>query len=176
MVTFLMMSAKLATLAFLKIKLFWNRSYDVIISVHDVTNKILSCYSNYIGDVVMWPKFGNYSISISIREVIITFKDFYSWFKFSNLRLALGMVLKFYISVPKRLKLKVIKFLFLGLILTFVEVTGEKLVEGGLNSRLISRFCLSISFFSQFFFNSRIYGRLVRFLISSRYEMKSNIN
>ena len=44
---------------------------------------------------------------------------------FDNLELALGMVLKFYTSVAKRLKLKVKKFL--GLIPTFVEVTGKKL-------------------------------------------------
>ena len=65
-----MMSAKMATLGLLKIKVFWNKGYDVIISVHDVTNKILSRDSNYIIDVVMWPKFGN--CSICIREVIIT--------------------------------------------------------------------------------------------------------
>ena len=70
MVTILMMSAKMATLGLLKIKVFWNKGYDVIISVHDVTNKILSRDSNYIIDVVMWPKFGN--SSICIREVIIT--------------------------------------------------------------------------------------------------------
>ena len=29
------MSAKLATLGLLKIKLFWNKGYNVIISVHD---------------------------------------------------------------------------------------------------------------------------------------------
>ena len=44
-----------------------------------------------------------------------------SWFKFNNLGLALGMVLKFYISVAKGLKLKVRKFL--RLITMFVEVT-----------------------------------------------------
>ena len=38
------------------------------------------------------------------------------------------MVLNFYTSLKKQLKLKVRKFL--GLILTTVEVTGEKLVEG----------------------------------------------
>ena len=70
MVTILMMSAKMATLGLLKTKVFWNKGYDVIISVHDVTNKILSRDSNYIVDVVMWPKFGN--SSISMREVIIT--------------------------------------------------------------------------------------------------------
>ena len=43
--------------------------------------------------------------------------------------LALGINLKFYIGLSKGLKLKVRKFL--GLILTFVEVTVEKLVRGG---------------------------------------------
>ena len=43
--------------------------------------------------------------------------------------LALGINLKFYISLSKGLKLKVRKFL--GLILTLVEVTVEKLVRGG---------------------------------------------
>ena len=60
----------MAALGLLKVKVFWNKGYDVIISVHDVTNKILSRDSNYIIDVVMWPKFGN--SSISMREVIIT--------------------------------------------------------------------------------------------------------
>ena len=46
------MSAKMAGPGFLKIKVFWNKSYDVIISVYDVTNKILSRDSNYIADVV----------------------------------------------------------------------------------------------------------------------------
>ena len=64
------MSAKIATSGLRKIKVFWKKGYDVIISVNDVTNKILSRDSNYIVDVVMWPKFGN--SSISMREVIIT--------------------------------------------------------------------------------------------------------
>ena len=42
--------------------------------------------------------------------------------------LALGMALKFYISMAKGLKLKLGKFY--GLISTFVEVTGGKLVGG----------------------------------------------
>ena len=53
MVTILMMSAKSATLGFRKIKALKIKGYDVIISVHEVTNKILSCDSNYIVDVVM---------------------------------------------------------------------------------------------------------------------------
>ena len=46
------MPAKLAVLDF-KIKVFQNKFYDVIISVHDITNKILSCGSNYIDNVVI---------------------------------------------------------------------------------------------------------------------------
>ena len=70
LVIVLMMSAKMATPGLLKITVFWNKGYDVIISVDDVTNKILSRDSNYIVDVFMWPKFGN--SSISMREVITT--------------------------------------------------------------------------------------------------------
>ena len=65
-----MMSAKLATPGLFKIKTFWNKGYDVIILDYDVNNKILSRDSNYIVDVVMWPKIGN--SSISIWEVITT--------------------------------------------------------------------------------------------------------
>ena len=67
MAAILMMSGKLATLVLLKIKVFWNKVYDVLISVHDVTNKMLLSESNYIVDVVMWPKSGD--SSISMREV-----------------------------------------------------------------------------------------------------------
>ena len=63
-----MMSEKIATP--LKIKVFLNIIYDVIIYVHYVTSKTLSRDSNYIVDMVMWPKFGN--SSISMREVTIT--------------------------------------------------------------------------------------------------------
>ena len=59
-----MMSPKMATPGLLKIKVFWNKGYDVIIPVHDATNKILSRDSNYIVDVFMWPNFGNSSISL----------------------------------------------------------------------------------------------------------------
>ena len=137
MVTILMMSAKITTPGLLKIRVFWNNGYDVIISVHDVTNKILSRNSNYIIDVVMWPKFGN--CSICMRKVIITsfYKDLtrkvaflegWSLFKFNNLGLALSANLKFYISVAKESKLKV--RMFWGPNPTFVEVTEEKMVGG----------------------------------------------
>ena len=74
-----------------------------------------------------------------MREVITTsilqgfyqqnrFFEGWSWFKFNNLGLALGTNLKFYTSVAKGLKLKVRRSG--GLILTFVEVTGKKLLWG----------------------------------------------
>ena len=65
-----MMPAKMATPDLLKITVFWNKGYDFIITVDDVTNKIIWHDSNYIVDVLMLPKFGN--SSISIREVITT--------------------------------------------------------------------------------------------------------
>ena len=71
MVTTLMISAKMATPGLLKIKVFWNKGYDVIISVHGVTNKVLSCESSYIVNVVMWPKFGNSSLSKFIITSIL---------------------------------------------------------------------------------------------------------
>ena len=64
------MSASFATQGFLKANVFWNKDYDVIVFVHDVTNKTLSRDSIYIVDVVMWTKFG--SSSISMWEVITT--------------------------------------------------------------------------------------------------------
>ena len=63
-----MMSVKMATAGLLKVTVFWNKGYDVIITVNDVTNKILSLDSNYIIDLFMWPKFGN--SSVSMRELI----------------------------------------------------------------------------------------------------------
>ena len=61
--------SKVAILGLFKIEVFWNKDYEVTISAHDVTYKILSRDSNHIVDVVGWPKFGN--SNISMREVII---------------------------------------------------------------------------------------------------------
>ena len=52
MVAVLVMPAKLATLGLLKTKVFSNKGYGVIISVHDFTNKTLLRESNYVVDVV----------------------------------------------------------------------------------------------------------------------------
>ena len=103
----------MATLGLLKIQLLWNKGYDVITLVLDVTSKILSRNSNYIVDMVMWPKFGN--CGISMRKIIITsilegfhpehhFFDGWSGFKFNNSGLVLGTNLKSYASVAKGLK------------------------------------------------------------------------
>ena len=65
-----MMSAKMVTPGLLKTKEFWNKGYHVIRFFHDITKKVLSYDSNYVIDVIMWPEFGNYSISM--RKVITT--------------------------------------------------------------------------------------------------------
>ena len=65
-----MVSAKMANPGLLKITVFWNKGYDVLILVNDLTSKILSRDSNYIVDVFMSPKFGN--SSISMKQVITT--------------------------------------------------------------------------------------------------------
>ena len=41
MVRISMTSAKMATPGLLKIRVFWKKGYDVLISVHDVINKFL---------------------------------------------------------------------------------------------------------------------------------------
>ena len=65
-----MMPAKIAIPGLFKIMVFWNKGYDVIIFVDDVINKILSGDSNYIVDLMMWPKFGN--CNISLKEITTT--------------------------------------------------------------------------------------------------------
>ena len=67
------MSVKIATLVLLKIKVFWNKGYHIIVFTYDAPNEILSCHSNVIVDVVMWPKFGNYSILISYHNYKLPF-------------------------------------------------------------------------------------------------------
>ena len=111
----LMMSSKLTTLGVLKRKMLWKNIYDVLISVYDVTNKVLSRGSNYVADMVMWLKFANFSISMR-RCYELNFtksqleKPFYeqcSWFKFTNLGLALSTTFESYSSMGKGLKIKV---------------------------------------------------------------------
>ena len=129
LVIILMMSAKMATPDLLKVTTFWNKSYDVIISVDDVSNKILSCDSIHIDKKLvsvafLWEKLSQLQFYKDFTRKTV-FIEGWSWFKFNNLGLALGTNLKFYTSLSKGLKLKVRKFW--RLIPTFVEVTGEKL-------------------------------------------------
>ena len=92
------MSAKLDTLGLLKINAFWNKGYDIIISFHDVTNKILSLDSNYIVGVVMWPKFGNSRNyhNLNLKRFVQKNNYFEEWscFNFYYLKLQLVMALK----------------------------------------------------------------------------------
>ena len=69
--------SKMVTLGPPKIKVLWNKVYDVYF-FYDVTNKTFLRDSSYIVNGVMWPKFG--SSSISMREVIITSIHFYKDF------------------------------------------------------------------------------------------------
>ena len=131
------MSLKMATSGLLKITVFLNKGYDVVISVDDVTKKVLSRDSNYIVDVFsdqslltiafLWEKLSRPQFYKDSTEN--GFFEGWSGFKFNNLGLALGTNLKVYTSVVKGLKLKVRKFW--GLIPTLAEVTGEKLLEVG---------------------------------------------
>ena len=76
MITILMMSAKMATPSFLKLKVFSSKNYYVIISVHDVTNKVLSVDSNYILDAVMWPTLcGHVSLLIPLPPILNRVKN-----------------------------------------------------------------------------------------------------
>ena len=49
-----MIAAKMATPGLLKITVLWTKDYDVIITVDEVTNKILLRDWNYIVDMFMW--------------------------------------------------------------------------------------------------------------------------
>ena len=53
MVTTLMMSAKMVSPGLVKIKVFRNKGYEVIISIYNVFNKNLSRDSNFVVDVIM---------------------------------------------------------------------------------------------------------------------------
>ena len=96
-VSILMMLAKLATPDFLKIMIFQNKDFEAIIFVHGMSNKVLSCDSNYTVFVVLWPKFGNSIISMKEVLELQFYKDltrktsFFEGcfcFKFNNLGLA----------------------------------------------------------------------------------------
>ena len=57
----------------LEINVHWNKGYDVIISAHDVTNKILSCDSNYIVDAVLQQSF----VTLAFPQEKLSYLHFY---------------------------------------------------------------------------------------------------
>ena len=71
-----MVSRKLNTLGLLKVKVFWNKGYGVISSIYAVTNKILSIYSNFIVDLVMWPNLSNSDISMRRANITLILQGF----------------------------------------------------------------------------------------------------
>ena len=77
----ILMLTKLDTPDLPKIKIFWNKGYDVTVFVDEIISKTLSRDSNYKVYVIMWPK------------------------------LTVGMALKLYDSVAIELKLKLKNFL-----------------------------------------------------------------
>ena len=101
-----------------------------MISVHDAIKK--SRDSNCIADIAIWRMFGKFKISIEKLSLLQFYKDLtrktlfvegWSWFKFNNLALALGMTLKCHKNVAKESKLKV--NMFWKLSPNFRKVTGE---------------------------------------------------
>ena len=86
-----------------------------------------SCDQSLVTVAFLWEKLPQPQLYKDLTRKATSFER-WSWFKFNNLRLALGTNLNFYTGVAKGLKLKVRKFW--GLISTFVEVRGEKLVRG----------------------------------------------
>ena len=87
-----------------------------------MTIKILLRDSNYLVDLVIWPKFGNSSISTT--EVIFTF-IFEGWpcFKFNNLGHVVGMIFEFLQQCDKKVKTKNQKVLKAHP--TFTQFTGK---------------------------------------------------
>ena len=87
------------------------------------------CDQSLVNLGFLWEKLSQPQFCKDLTKKQTIFFERWPWFKFNNLGLALSSNLKFYTSVAKGSKLKIIKFL--GIIPTFVEVKGEKLVVGG---------------------------------------------
>ena len=85
------------------------------------------CDQSLVTLAFIWEKLSQPQLYKDMTRKTASFEG-WSWFKFNNLGLARGTNLEFYTNLSKGLKLKVRKFW--GLILTFVEVTGEKLAGG----------------------------------------------
>ena len=95
--------------------------------VIQITLYVCSCDQSLVSETFLWQKLSQPQFYKDLTKKTRFFEG-WSWFKLNNLWLAVGTNLEFHTSVIKGLKLKVRKFW--GLIPTFVEVTGEKLVGG----------------------------------------------
>ena len=84
-----------------------------------------SCDQSLVTIAFLWEKLSQPHFYEDLTRKTIDFVR-YSWLKFINLGLALGMVLNFYTSVVNRSRLTVKKSW--GVISNFVEVTRKKLV------------------------------------------------
>ena len=97
------------------------RFYHVI----QIILEMCLCDQSLITVAFLWEKLSQPQLYMDLTRKPLFFEGWF-WFKFSNLGIALGKNLKFYTSVAKGLKLKI--RMFWGLILTSVQITGEKLV------------------------------------------------
>ena len=86
-----------------------------------------SCDQSLVTLAFLWEKLSQPQFYKDLTRKIASFEEWF-WFKFNNLRLALGRNFQIYTILAKELKLKFRRFS--ELILTFLEVTGETLVGG----------------------------------------------
>ena len=121
--------------------------------------QICSCDQSLVTLVFLWEKLSQPQFYKDLTRKAAFFEELF-WFKFNSLELVLSTNLKFYISPAKVLKLKLRKFW--GLIPTYVEVTGEKLVEAFLqpNFEIVTK--------SHITFNEEILNGKLHFLCSER--------
>ena len=83
---------------------------------------MMSCDQSFVTLAFQWEKLSKPQFYTALTRQNNLIEEC-SWFKLNNFGLALGMTLEFNTSVAKRLKIEVKEFL--GLITTFVEVTGK---------------------------------------------------
>ena len=101
-------------------------SLTIFYHIIQIVLQICSLDQSLVTLAFLWEKLSQPQVYKDLTRKT-TFCEGWSLFKINNVGLTLGINFRFYISVEKRLKLKVRKLW--GLIPTFAEVTGEKLVE-----------------------------------------------
>ena len=73
MVAILMTSVKMATLGLLKLNVFWNKDYDIIIFVHDVSNKFY-----YVTKIILYmPSFDQSLVTLALLWEKLSQPQFY---------------------------------------------------------------------------------------------------